>query len=68
MPKDVYPPRPGKPKYVQKMEHWEPKKGEPVEKKVRELGPVGMRDIPGKPLHQLKKALPKCKIFSNPTK
>ncbi len=50
VPKDVYPPRPGKPKYVQKMEHWEPKNGEPVEKKVRELGPVGMRDIPGKPL------------------
>ena len=22
--KDVYPPRPGKPEYVQKMEHWEP--------------------------------------------
>ena len=52
LPKDVYPPRPGKPKYVQKMEHWEPKKGEPVEKKVRELGPVGMRDIPGKPLRE----------------
>ena len=52
VPKDVYPPRPGKPKYVQKMEHWEPKNGEPVEKKVRELGPVGMRDIPGKPLRE----------------
>jgi len=50
VPKDVYPPRPGKPKYVQKMEHWEPKNGEPVEKKVRELGPVGMKDIPGRPL------------------
>ena len=50
MPKDVYPPRPGKPKYVQKMEHWEPKNGVPVERKVRELGPVGMRDIPGRPL------------------
>ena len=58
IPKDVYPPRSGKPKYVQKMEHWEPAgpkhirpglqitKGEPVEKKVRELGPVGMKDIP----------------------
>jgi arylsulfatase A-like enzyme len=34
------------------MEHWEPKNGEPVEKKVRELGPVGMRDIPGKPLRE----------------
>ena len=64
VPKDVYPPRQGKPKYVQKMEHWEPAgpkhvrpglqitKGEPVEKKVRELGPVGMRDIPGKPLRE----------------
>ena len=50
VPKDVYPPRLGKPKYVQKMEHWEPKNGEPVEKKVRELGPVGMKDIPGRPL------------------
>ena len=64
VPKDVYPPRQGKPKYVQKMEHWEPAGpkhvrpglqitiGEPVEKKVRELGPVGMRDIPGKPLRE----------------
>jgi len=52
VPKDVYPPRSGKPKYVQKMEHWQPKNGEPVEKKVRELGPVGMRDIPGKPLRE----------------
>ena len=52
VPKDVYPPRPGKPGYVRKMEHWQPKNGEPVEKKVRELGPVGMRDIPGKPLRE----------------
>ena len=64
VPKDVYPPRQGKPKYVQKMEHWEPAGpkhvrpglqitiGEPVEKKVRELGPVGMRVIPGKPLRE----------------
>ena len=50
IPNDVYPPRPGKPEYVQKMQHWEPKNGVPVEKKVRELGPVGMRDIPGRPL------------------
>ncbi len=48
IPKDVYPPRPGKPEYVQKMQHWEPKNGVPVEKKVRELGPVGMKDIPGR--------------------
>ena len=50
IPEDVYPPRPGKPAYVRKMEHWQPKNGEPVEKKVRDLGPVAMRDIPGRPL------------------
>ncbi|MGB7344170.1 MAG: sulfatase-like hydrolase/transferase [Pirellulaceae bacterium] len=53
-PTDVYPPRPGKPQYVQKMEFWEPGKGanagQPVERKVRELGPVGMKDMPGRPL------------------
>ena len=31
------------------MEHWEPKNGVPVERKVRELGPVGMK-IFGRPL------------------
>ena len=50
-PADVYPPRPGKPEYVRKMEFWEPgKDGKPVERKVRDLGPVGMKDIPGRPL------------------
>ena len=50
-PADVYPPRPGKPKYVQEMEFWERgKDGKPVERKVRDLGPVGMKDIPGRPL------------------
>ena len=52
IPKDVYPTRPSKPQYVRKMEHWEPKNGVPVEKKVRELGPVGMKDIPGRPLRE----------------
>ena len=51
VPVDVYPPRPGKPAYVQKMEFWEPgKNGEPVERKVRESSPVGMKDRPGRPL------------------
>ena len=51
IPKDVYPPRPGKPKYVREMEFWEPgKDGGPVERKVRDLGPVGMKDMPGRPL------------------
>lgn len=51
VPKDVYPPRNGKPKYVREMEFWEPgPDGRPVERKVRELGPVGMKDIPGRPL------------------
>ncbi len=50
-PKDVYPPRPGKPQYVQSMEFWKPgPDGRPVERKVRELGPVGMKDMPGRPL------------------
>jgi arylsulfatase A-like enzyme len=51
IPKDIYPPRPGKPDYVNRMEFWEPGKGGiPVERKVRDLGPVGMKDIPGRPL------------------
>ena len=50
-PADVYPPREGKPEYVRKMEFWEPgKDGQPVERKTRDLGPVGMKDIPGRPL------------------
>lgn len=51
VPADIYPPRPGKPKYIREMEFWEPNAdGIPVERKVRELGPVGMKDIPGRPL------------------
>ncbi len=51
VPKDVYPPRPGKPKYIREMEFWEPgKSGQPVERKVREQSPVGMKDVPGRPL------------------
>ena len=51
VPSDVYPPRPGKPEYIQKMEYWEPgKDGQPVERQVRKTAPVGMKDIPGRPL------------------
>ncbi|MDA7864745.1 sulfatase-like hydrolase/transferase [bacterium] len=51
VPADVYPPRAGKPAYVQEMEFWEPgKDGRPVERKVRESSPVGMKDRPGRPL------------------
>lgn len=50
-PKDVFPPRPGKPKYVDEMEFWRPdQNGIAVERKVRELGPVGMKDMPGRKL------------------
>ncbi|MBG88264.1 MAG: sulfatase [Verrucomicrobiales bacterium] len=50
-PKDVYPPRPGKPEYVDKMEFWERgKNGEPVERQVRKKAPVGMKDFPGRSL------------------
>ena len=49
IPKDVYPPRSGKPSYVQKMEHWEPgDEGLPIERKTREKSPVGMKDVPGR--------------------
>ena len=51
VPKDVYPPREGKPEYSSKMEFWEPgKDGLPVERKVRKDSPVGMKDMPGRPL------------------
>ena len=50
-PKDVFPPRADKPEYVRKMEYWEPgKDGAPVERKARENSPVGMKDMPGRPL------------------
>lgn len=51
IPKDVYPPRPGKPKYVDQMEFWRPNEaGVPVERQVRKNSPVGMQDLPGRPL------------------
>lgn len=51
IPTDIFPPREGKPKYVRESEFWEPgPNGEPVERKVRESSPVGMKDLPGRPL------------------
>ncbi len=51
IPQDVYPPRPGKPAYVDQMAFWEPgKKGAPVERQVRAKAPVGMKDFPGRSL------------------
>lgn len=51
IPPSIYPPRPGKPEYVRTMEFWQRgQEGEPVERKVRERSPVGMKDIPGRPL------------------
>jgi len=51
IPPSVYPPRPGKPKYIREMEFWERgANGEPVERKTRDEAPVGMKDIPGRPL------------------
>lgn len=48
---DVFPPRPGKPEYMQKMEFWIPgPSGEPVEKGREGPVPVGMQDLPGRPL------------------
>lgn len=51
-PKDIYPPRPGKPAYASKMEFWEPgpNGAGPVERQVRKVSPVGMKDSPGRPL------------------
>ena len=50
-PSDVYPPRPGKPAYVDQMEFWEPgKDGDPIERRVRRKTPVGMKDLPGRTL------------------
>ncbi len=49
---DIYPPRPGKPKYVDEKEHWEAgPHGEAVEKKIRDgKDLVGMVDLPGRTL------------------
>ncbi|MEM9366309.1 MAG: sulfatase-like hydrolase/transferase [Planctomycetota bacterium] len=50
-PEDIYPPRVGKPEYARNFHFWEPgPDGIPVERKVRDLGPVAMKDIPGRPL------------------
>jgi arylsulfatase A-like enzyme len=50
-PKDIYPPRPGKPGYVDQMEYWERgKTGGPVERQARKVAPVGMKDFPGRSL------------------
>jgi len=51
IPNDVFPPREGKPEYIRQMEFWKPDSdGIPVERKVRKDSPVGMKDIPGRPL------------------
>ena len=51
VPKDIFPPRPGKPEYVDQMNYWETgKNGGPVERKARALAPVGMKDFPGRSL------------------
>lgn len=48
---DVYPPRPGKPDYMSRMEFWKRgPDGEPVEKGRDGPVPVGMQDLPGRPL------------------
>lgn len=50
-PEDIYPPRPGKPKYANDLHFWEANgEGIPVERQVRKESPVGMKDIPGRPL------------------
>ncbi|MEM7474430.1 MAG: sulfatase-like hydrolase/transferase [Planctomycetota bacterium] len=50
-PPSIYPPRAGKPKYVQEMEYWEKgKQGQAVERKARDNAPVGMKDFPGRSL------------------
>ena len=51
IPPSIYPPRSGKPKYVEEMVYWEKgKQGQPVERKVRDTAPVGMKDLPGRSL------------------
>jgi arylsulfatase A-like enzyme len=52
-PKDIYPPRPGKPAYVNRMAFWKKgPKGIPVEQQFRKAKkiPVAMKDMPGRPL------------------
>ncbi|OUT55586.1 MAG: hypothetical protein CBB71_19665 [Rhodopirellula sp. TMED11] len=51
VPADVYPPRPGKPQYIRDAAFWEPgPDGLPVERKVRDKAPVGMKDMAGRKL------------------
>ena len=51
VPRDIYPPRPGKPEYIRTAEFWEPgPAGKPVERKARDRPPVGMKDHPGRSL------------------
>jgi len=48
---DIYPLREGKPEYASQMEFWEEgRNGEPVEKARIGKVPVGMKDLPGRPL------------------
>ena len=48
---DIYAPRTGKPEYANNMAFWEPgDNGEPVEKARLGKVPVGMQDLPGRPL------------------
>ncbi len=50
-PKDIFPPRQGKPDYATKIEFWEAnEQGVPVERQVRKQSPVGMKDMPGRSL------------------
>lgn len=49
--RDIYPPREGKPEYIRETGFWvEGTNGEPVEKGREGKVPVGMQDIPGRPL------------------
>ena len=49
--RDVYPPREGKPAYARDMAFWEEgEDGQPVEKARLGKVPVGMQDLPGRPL------------------
>ena len=51
VPKDIYAPRNGKPEYVRDLKFWKRGlDGGPVEQKVRDKPPVGMRDFPGRSL------------------
>lgn len=52
-PADIFPPRVGKPNYLKTGGFWEQgRNGQPVERKVRDESPVGMKDFPGRSLHE----------------